>query len=347
MISPKHFLHYSSLAWGVAIVFFVTTVPAAAKELRFTANWVFEASNAPFLLAAERGYFSDEDLDVTIDAGEGSSAVITRIASGRYQFGFGDINTMIEFNAQNPNDQQRMVYMIYNRPPMGVVTLKGSGIEHPRDLEGKSVGAPVNDTAYRLFPVLAAALNIDASQVKFDNVSPNLREPMLYRGQVDAIMSFPPSSYVNLLQLGVDADDIRIMYYTDYGISMYSNGVIVPAKMIEEEPEVVEDIVRAVNRAWMATIENPEAAIDALVRRDSLIDRDLEMQRMEFYLDNQIITDEVRELGLGAVDAERLKESIDVVSKVFGVENPPAPDQVFDSRFLPPLEERMLNVGGR
>lgn len=342
MISLKRILQHSGLALLVVASLSAASVSAQDRQLRFTANWVFEASNAPFLLAAERGYFADEGLNVTIDAGEGSSAVITRIASGRYQFGFGDINTMIEFNAQNPNDQQRMVYMIYNRPPMGVMTLAGSGIEHPRDLEGRRVGAPVNDTAFRLFPVLASALDIDESLVNFDNVSPNLRESMLYRGQVDAIMTFPPTSYANLLQLGVDPDDIRIMYYTDYGVSMYSNGVIVPAKLIDEEPEVVAGIVRAVNRAWMETIEDSEAAIDALVRRDSLIDRELETGRMDFYLQNQIITDEVRELGLGAVDAERLREPIAVVSDVFGVANTPEPDQVFDNRFLPPLEERML-----
>lgn len=318
------------------------TASAQERQLRFTANWVFEASNAPFLLAVERGYFSDEGLNVTVDAGEGSSAVITRIASGRYQFGFGDINTMIEFNSRNPNDQQRMVYMIYSGAPMGIVTMAGNGIEHPKDLEGRDVGAPVNDTAYRLFPVLASALDIDATLVNFDNVSPNLREPMLYRGQVDAIMSFPASSYVNLLELGADPEDILVMNYSDYGISLYGNGVIVPAKLIDEEPEVVEGIVRAVNRAWMDTIQDPQAAIDALVRRDSLIDSAMEMERMQFYFENQIITDEVREIGLGAVDSERLRDSIGVVADVFGVENPPAPEHVFDSRFLPPLEERTL-----
>ncbi len=341
MTDLKHFLRCCALGLVATLLLAMTSTAAAERQLRFTANWVFEASNAPFLLAVERGYFRDEGLRVTVDAGEGSSAVITRIASGAYQFGFGDINTMMEFNARHPEEQQRMVYMIYNRPPMGIVTLKSSGIEHPRDLEGRRVGAPANDTAYRLFPVLANALNIDQDSVRFENVSPNMREPLLYRGQVDAIMAFPPSSYVNLLELGADPDDIRIMYYTDYGVSMYSNGVIVPARMIEEEPEVVEGIVRAVNRAWMDTIANPEATIDALVRRDSLIDRNLEMQRMAFYLEHQVLTDEVRELGMGAVDEQRLRESIDVVSAVFGVGNPPAPEDVFDARFLPPLEERL------
>lgn len=342
MITLKRLMHGGRFALLVATVCIAISASAQDRQLRFTANWVFEASNAPFLLAVERGYFSDEGLNVTVDAGEGSSAVITRIASGRYQFGFGDINTMIEFNARNPDDQQRMVYMIYNGAPMGIVTLSGSGIEHPRDLEGRNVGAPVSDTAYRLFPVLASALDIDSSLVNFENVSPNLREPMLYRGQVDAIMSFPASSYVNLLQLGTDPEDIRVLNYSDYGISLYGNGVIVPARLIEEEPEVVAGIVRAVHRAWMATIEDPGAAIDALIRRDSLIDRDLELQRMEFYFENQIITDEVREIGLGAVNAERLRDSIGVVAEVFGVENPPAPEEVFDSQFLPPLEERTL-----
>ena len=339
------------LTSGSALLLFTLTLALTSgvvqaqqlAPLRFTLNWVLEASNAPFLLAQQKGYFAEEGLDVTIDAGEGSSAVITRIGSDAYDAGFGDINTMIEFNAANPENPQRMVYMIYNRPPLAVISLAKSGINQPKDLEGKKVGAPVSDTAYRMFPLFADAAGIDADKINFDNVAPNLREPMLLRGQVDAITGFPSSSYPNLVGMGVPPEDIVLMYYTGYGVSMYSNGLIVSEKLIKERPEAVRGLVKAVNRALQDTIADPTAPIGALLQRDRLANRDLEVGRMRFLLEHQVITDEVRELGLGAVSPERLEASIQTVAKSFGIENPPSAEEIFDDRFLPAAAERQVN----
>lgn len=319
------------------------TAAHAERDVRFTANWAFEASNAPFVLADQRGYFEEEGIDVTVDAGEGSSAVITRIAGGSYEAGFGDINTLIEFNARHPDNRQRMVYMIYNRPPLAIMTLKESGIETPAQLEGRSIGAPANDSAYRMFPLFADATGLDSSKIDFENVAPNLREAMLVQGKVDAIAGFPPSAVPNLLKLGIDEDDIRILYYSDYGVPLYSNGLIVTERMIEDEPEVVQGLVRATHRGLKASIEDPLAAAQALRNKDSLINVELEERRMRFLIENQLITPEVEENGLGAVDPQRLADSIQVVAKALELDNTPAPEQVFDGRFLAELDDRGIN----
>lgn len=335
---PVYFL------FGLLAALSLALAPAARAErdIRFTANWAFEASNAPFVLAAQRGYFEEEGLDVTVDAGEGSSAVITRIAGGSYQAGFGDINTLIEFNARHPDNRQRMVYMIYNRPPLAIITLKESGIEAPKQLEGKAIGAPANDSAYRMFPLFAEAADLDSDKIRFENVAPNLREALLVQGKVDAIAGFPPSAVPNLLKLGIDEDDIRIFYYSDYGVPLYSNGLIVTERQIEQEPEVVQGLVRATHRGLKASIDDPLAAAQALRKKDSLINVDLEERRMRFLIDNQLITEEVKQNGLGAVDPERLAASIQVVADALELDNPPAPEQVFDGEFLDALEDRSV-----
>lgn len=320
----------------------LATAAQAERDVRFTANWAFEASNAPFVLANQRGYFDEEGLDVTIDAGEGSSAVITRIAGGSYEAGFGDINTLIEFNARHPDNRQRMVYMIYNRPPLAIITLAESGIETPAQLEGRVIGAPANDSAYRMFPLFAEATGLDSSEIEFQSVAPNLREAMLVQGKVDAIAAFAPSAVPNLLKLGIDQDDIRILYYSDHGVPLYSNGLIVTERMIEEEPEVVQGLVRATHRGLKDSIASPLAAAEALKERDSLINVELEESRMQFLIDNQIVTPEVKANGLGSVDPQRLAGSIEVVARSLELANPPAPEAVFDASFLSELSDREL-----
>ena len=90
--------------------------------LKFTLDFRINGQTAPFFLAQTKGYYRDEGLDVSIDTGAGSVASITRIASGVYQLGLGDISSLVEFNAQNPGTPVvQAVYQYYNRAPFVII----------------------------------------------------------------------------------------------------------------------------------------------------------------------------------------------------------------------------------
>ena len=78
-------------------------LPRARKPpVKFSLDWKYEGTQAPFLLALDRGYFKAEGLDVTIDTAGGSVEPINRIASRTYDMAFADINSLIKFRDQNP-----------------------------------------------------------------------------------------------------------------------------------------------------------------------------------------------------------------------------------------------------
>jgi NitT/TauT family transport system substrate-binding protein len=151
------------------------TGAVAQEPVRMILNWKLEGPNAPFFLAEDRGFFREAGIALRMEPGEGSSAPVARIASGAYDAGFGDINAMIEFNARFPDRRQVAALVLYTRAPMAVVTLARSGIAAPADLMGRRVGAPQNDTGFRMFPAFARATGIDAARVNFQAVQPNLR----------------------------------------------------------------------------------------------------------------------------------------------------------------------------
>lgn len=320
-----------------------------AQELtpvRFTLDWAFQGPQAVFLIAEERGYFAEEGIDITIDRGFGSAGTVSQIAGGAYDAGFADINSMIEFNAQNPGQALTAIAMVYNAPPFAIVTTADTGIAAPADLAGATLGAPSFDAAFRLFPLFADATGLDADAVSWNAMDPALREPALIRGEVDAISGFSFTSVLNLEAAGVARDEIVVFPFGDLGVSVYGNAVMAPRAWLDANPDAAAGLVRAVARGWRDALADPEAAVASVKAADPLVDEAVELERLRLAIEGSMLTDEVRSNGFGAVDPARLERSVEEIVAVFGLERTPPLDEVFDGSFLPPLDERLPPAGG-
>ena len=177
---------------------FAGPVLAEGVPIKFTLDWKIQGVHSWFYLAEEKGYFDAEGLDVTIDQGEGSAATVSRIMSGAYDAGFGDMNAIIQNAATNPDDAPVMVYQIYNQPPFAVLTKTGGAVESLASLEGLKVGAPPGSASTKLFPALASAAGFDADKVELISVKSNLQEQMLVQDQVAASLVFNVTSYLKV-----------------------------------------------------------------------------------------------------------------------------------------------------
>ncbi|MBZ5487666.1 ABC transporter substrate-binding protein [Halomonas aquamarina] len=331
------------MAGALASLLLSGSASAAPTPVRFQLDWRFEGPAAPFLMAEQKGYFEQEGLDVEIDSGSGSAGAINRVASGAYEMGFGDLNALIEFLAENPDGPGiQGVYVVYDGTPTTVFALKESGIESPSDLVGKRIAAPAFDTGYRAWDIFAAANDLTTDAVEWQNVDPALRETLLVRGDVDAITGFYFTSLLNLEERGIGEDALTIMPFPEYGVPLYGNAIIVSESFAEENSEAVQGFLRAFNRALEETLQDPAAAVAYVKNRDGLIDTAMETRRLELALQSAVDTPDARENGVGEVDEQRLLEAIQLVADAYDLPSMPSPDRVFTSRYLPPADERML-----
>ena len=313
----------------------VTTAASAQTPIDFTLDWKFEGPAAPYFAALDNGHFAEQGLDVSITAGQGSLDAIPKVATGAFPFGFADINSLVRFLDQNPGAPVIAVMMTYDKPPFAVVGRKSLGIETPKDLEGKILGAPPPDGAWAQFPPFATANDLDMSAITVEPVGFPTREPMLAEGKVDAVTGFNFSSFLNLVRLGVPEDDISTILMADHGLQLYGNAIIVNTDFAAENPDVVRGFIAALGAGWQDAIADPEAAVAQLLERNPAGDLALETRRLQLALDANVMTPYVMENGMGNVDAGRFATAIEQLGETFEFQTTPDASLYFTGEYLP------------
>ena len=311
-------------------------------KVRFILNWKFQGPQAWFFLADDKGYFKKAGIDIQLDQGSGSGAAVPKVASTAYDAGFGDINAITRFAAKHKGQQPVAVYMIYNQTPFVIATPKSAKIMNPKQLEGLTLGAPANDGAFKLFPAFANIAGFNASKVKWQHMKPNLRVTMLKQKKVQGVSGYQLTVLFDAMRVGMNPDkDLDFMRFADFGMDLYSNAVMVSQDMLKNHPDKVKGMVGAINKAFWEVVANPEIGVDAVMRREPLLKRASERDRLMATLKHLIISPEMKKVGMGGIDPVRLKRSIKIVSNAFKLKRTPAPDEVFQTQFLPPMAERM------
>jgi NitT/TauT family transport system substrate-binding protein len=316
----------------------------AQTPVKFTLDWRFEGPAAPFTMALDKGYFKAEGLDVTIDTGNGSRESIPRVASGTYDIGAGDVNSLIRFRDENPTIDLKAVMMVYDRPPFAIVGRKSKGITaDPKSLLGKKFGAPAADGAYAQWPIFKTVNKLDDSTMKFENVGFPVREPMLASGDVDAVFGFSFSVYMNLKSRGLPADEIVLMLMSDHGVELYGNVLMVSPKFAAEKPAAVKGFIKALAKGLRDTVADPAAATATVIKRNDVAKADVEKERLELSLKQNFVTPWVKANGYGGIDKARFATSIDQIGLTFNFKAKPKVEDIFTDAFLPPAADRKVN----
>lgn len=221
----------------------------------------WSAGYAPFAVAESLGYFEEEGVDINFILTSGGSDAATQVAQGAADIGTISTEPIMVGEATDKGLDIVSFYDLYRQSIFSVRAPEGSGITDIADLEGKKVGVP---------SLAAVGVNILVA---------NLQLAGLTRDDVTLIEIGAGGQAVAAVQNGgVDAvasDDVMFALLDNAGTpmvdltsgdtsSLMSNGLAATRTSVSERPEMLQAVGRAIAKATLFTVTNPEAAIEIL-----------------------------------------------------------------------------------
>ncbi len=313
------------IAWPSAVL--------SADKVTFSLNWFPVGDHAAYWVALDKGYFSDRGLDVTMENSKGSGDSIAKVDSGRADIGLADSAVVIASKARGTTI--KVVGMVFDKTPLNTFSSVDNPVRSPKDLEGKTIGAPPGDGQRQMWPAFAAANNIDDSKVTWVNVEPAAKIAALAEKRVDSVADY--TTGLPLYEKPMGEGKVVMMPWADHGFDMYSMSIMASEKTMTERPEVLRKFLEAAYLGWRDVLSDPEAALAIFKKRVPEIDEKLIGANMKLGL-QLMDTDRYKQNGIGWVEKDKMCSSVDLVNTYMGLPKKVECDDVFTMDFLTKVE---------
>lgn len=304
----------------------------AADRVTFQLGWVPSGRDLAFFSAKGQGYYQQKGLDVTLVRGFGGADAIKKASTKAVEFSFGDVSQNILGRARGEAPVKQL-FMYHAKAMYAITTLKGLGIETPKDLEGKKLGGPPGDATWAILPALAAANGVDISKITIVHMDPAATVPSLLSGRVQGIGSWVYQLPIVRKSAAKQGKEPMLLAFAKWGVDIYNIGVVAHDDTINQRPELVRRFIEATALGAKYAIENPEKAIDDFAKQIPELDKEanLEMWRITA---EYMVTPEALQNGLGYMTEQKWRKTVDIVAKGYKIASLPPVSELYTNQFV-------------
>jgi NitT/TauT family transport system substrate-binding protein len=307
--------------------------PQAPQKVVFALNWFPVGDHAAYWAALDKGYYRARGLDVDMQNSKGSADSIAKVDTGRADIGLADSAVVIAAAARGA--KVKVVGMVFDRTPLNVWSRREAPITKPKDLEGKSVGAPPGDGQRQMFPAFARLTGIDPGKVTWVNVEPAAKVPALAEKRVDAVADY--TTGLPFYEKAMGKGNAVMLPWAEHGFDMYSMSIIASEKTMKERAGVLRAFLEASYLGWRDVMSDPRSALEIFKRRVPEIDLSIIEPNMMMGLE-LMKTDRYARNGIGWMDDKKMCASVDLVNAYMGVPTKVDCKAVYTNEFLTRIE---------
>jgi len=290
------------------------TSPAIANDkVRLTYTSGPYAYHAWVMYGIEKGIFNKHGIDVDIlGKGGGAHKSNLLLAAGKTDVVIADFASIVYVNGLQ-NKSVVKTFMIIDDRGQDVLVSKKK-IDNLDDLNKMSLAANPNSTSAKLLKIVTDA------KPKFVKVPINMKELLIFRGEVDAATGFDTRIIPAFKQLGFDVSKLNVLPLASRYPWTVSYVQATNTEWLEKNKDVVVRYTKASKEALAACIENKDACIQSLAKfGGKKIDVETETLRMDYWVPKYVHTDNVKKNGFSYDRTKDLEIYSDRISKALDV----------------------------
>jgi NitT/TauT family transport system substrate-binding protein len=328
--SRRKFLQHAGAAAGLMTVARPALAQTKLRDISMRLDWLFQGPNGGFVVAQDKGFYREVGLNVDVGPGKGSGSTAQLVASKATQFGF--VDGYVAALSVSKGMPIKTVAAIYRKNPTAVMVLADSGINTPKDLEGKTIGIPTGAAQFQQWPAFVKGCKLDADKIRIANVDPAGAPPALVTGQFVAIAGFATGQVPSIEIRG--HKKARVLWYADCGVTAVSNGIVVHNDLIKDDPELIRNFVAASLRGFLYGRKTPEEMIAIVRKYSQAVDPAIAMRESEMSWETWV-TPNTAGKPLGWSSDKDWDETVSVLTQYGGVNSPLDAKQVYTNDFVP------------
>jgi NitT/TauT family transport system substrate-binding protein len=251
----------TTLGFGLAL-------PAQAQAQKFTVQmkWVPQAQFAGYYVAAAKGYYKAEGLDVTIKPGGPDVSPVQVLAGNQAD---AIVDWMPDaLAAREAGVALVNIAQIFDRSGLMLTCKKASGVTTPKDFKGKTIGVWYGGNEYPFLNWMAKLKFKPDTDIKILKQGFNV-DPLL-QNQAACISTMIYNEYWQVVDAGVKESDLVTFYYEDQGVASLEDGLYVLEAKLKDKAFVERSakFLRATLKGWNDAVKNPAEAAQIVVAAD-------------------------------------------------------------------------------
>ena len=254
-------------------------VPEEPEQVTVLLDWTPNTNYSGIYAAMEEGYYEENGLNV--DVVEAPGSVIQMAAAGQAEFGIS-YQEEVTYARSNEIPILSIAAIIQNNTS-GFASLKEKEIETPADFENKSYGgwgSPVEEAMIKAL--------MEDYEADFDQVD------IVTTGEVDSLIVIEREAdfaWIYYGWTGIEAElkgmelNFIELRKEEPALNYYTPVIITGESLAEDNPELVENFMKATAEGYRLTIDNPDRAADHLLTHAPELDEELVRASQEWLAD--------------------------------------------------------------
>lgn len=259
----------TKLAAGTALGLWASAA-AAADDLTLQLKWVTQAQFAGYYVALDKGFYSDEDLDVTIKPG-GPDVAPTQVLAG------GGADVTVEWMPAALSAREKGLPMVNIAQPfkssgMMLTCRKDAGVTSVEDFPGKTLGVWFFGNEFPFLSWMSQlGIPTDGSDAGVTVLKQGFNVDPLLQGQAACVSTMTYNEYWQVIDAGLMPEDLQVFKYEDQGVATLEDGLYVLEDKLSDPAEVDKLVrfVRASMKGWKYAESNPDEAAEIVLDNDA------------------------------------------------------------------------------